>query len=127
MDAFRAQGYVCPTYKNPTDYFLKLVAHDEAVIAKLSEQHLLHWGTTKRLALETHESPSTEAALSALEIQLPGSGGGMDTDRSSVGWHRQTYHLIRRNLRAWRRHPMMLVGEGIQYTFLSLFVGAPCA
>ena len=31
--------------------------------------------------------------------------------------------LMGRNLRAWKRHPIMLIGEGVQYVFLAFFVG----
>ena len=36
---------------------------------------------------------------------------------------KQLYVLCGRQLRAWRRHPIMLMGEGVQYIFLALFIG----
>jgi hypothetical protein len=39
---------------------------------------------------------------------------------------KQLYILEGRYLRAWKRHPMMLVGEGIQYMFFALFIGVVC-
>jgi uncharacterized membrane protein YraQ (UPF0718 family) len=41
-----------------------------------------------------------------------------------VGVLKQMWHLSARNLRAWQRHPVMLVGEAVQYIFLGAFVGA---
>ena len=37
---------------------------------------------------------------------------------------KQMWHLSARNVRAWKRHPVMLVGEAVQYIFLALFIGA---
>lgn len=31
--------------------------------------------------------------------------------------------LMGRNMRAWKRHPIMLIGEAVQYVFLAFFVG----
>jgi uncharacterized membrane protein YraQ (UPF0718 family) len=37
---------------------------------------------------------------------------------------KQVWHLCARNVRAWKRHPVMLVGEAVQYIFFGLFIGA---
>lgn len=42
----------------------------------------------------------------------------------------QMWYLIMRVLRQWKRHPIMLVGEAVQYIFIGAFVGVvphpPC-
>ena len=44
---------------------------------------------------------------------------------SIAPWWSQLRTMMGRNLRAWRRHPVMLLGEAVQYIFFGLFVGAP--
>lgn len=45
----------------------------------------------------------------------------MQAPQSSV--FAQMYYLILRVLRQWKRHPIMLIGEAVQYIFIGAFVG----
>ena len=39
----------------------------------------------------------------------------------------QMFYLVQRVLRQWRRHPIMLIGEAVQYIFIGAYVGALCS
>lgn len=131
IDFFARQGFQCPTFKNPSDFFLYLVSTDPAAVAQLSKQQELDSRTSRPFQLQTKISQGSAADEPELELEpksafiagLPAESGAVLL-HVTVPWQRQVYYLVRRNLRTWWRHPLMLAGEGVQFVLLSLFIGA---
>jgi hypothetical protein len=61
VDAFAASGYQCPQFKNPSDYFMRIVS-DAGSHATLLAAQETRWASTHRAALAPARSGPMQAA-----------------------------------------------------------------
>lgn len=110
MKAFSDAGFPCPTYKNPTDYYMRVVSNPEdasKVVEAYSKSpaflELTNTSTepTKNVDVPvTHVSRRPEAAPMWLQFSV----------------------ISARFFRSMMRHPIAFVAELTQYWFMALFV-----
>lgn len=108
---FAAAGFSCPTYTNPTDYFL-------SVLKKPEDKELLIEFGRKQLTVGCEEgAPGPAAEEQGAEDAEPPSAA------PEARWATQVWLLSKRMVLMWRRSPNMLFSELSQYLFLALFIG----
>ena len=108
---FAAAGFSCPTYTNPTDYFL-------SVLKKPEDKELLIEFGRKQLTVGGDEgAPGPAAEEQGAEDAEPPSAA------PEARWATQVWLLSKRMVLMWRRSPNMLFSELSQYLFLALFIG----
>lgn len=128
VEWFRSQGFSCPLYTNPTDYYLSVVK-DESAVAALVPAFAQRAAELRAASEARASAPSNsgvsekdlEAQRQALELEdrAPGKQGA----RPQTSVANQVMVLSHRFLRTWYRNPQMLASEVVQYMFMALLVG----
>lgn len=152
VEYFEKNGYSCPLYKNPTDFFMSIIK-DPDVANKLADDFALQ--KAKRPALagmprsdtakyasrieRAPDSPTrddlelTEIAITIeqpmeVAVTTPSQLVAEREPKASPQAHTapiwlQVWVLWMRMLRNWVRNPIMLMSELVQYMFVALFIG----
>lgn len=108
---FEQQGFLCPVYTLPTDYFLKVISISSNVQG-LAEAYR---GTiVPKLLQEFPYLARTEARMQSSSVQAP---------QVKAPWLKQVWLLTVRFAKNWQRDPILLYAELVQYLVLAVFVG----
>jgi len=109
---FGEVGFECPTYTNPTDFYLKVVADEENenLLASHSQARYLEILKDEEVVVSEDDDGNVEE--------------DEDIEEYPTSFWFQTYVLSIRFMRQWWRDPMMLGSEVGQYIFMALFLGS---
>lgn len=114
---FGAAGLHCPSYSNPTDFFLHVLQEPENVTVLVEQQRKKYASISPTVTDE-----ETGAEVGGLPI---GADVKFEADhgRPQVPAWYQAKILANRNLRNYMRNPAMFFSETAQYAFMGIFVG----
>lgn len=119
VNRFSLAGFACPTYCNPTDFFIRIAA-DEENLKPLSECNM-NW---------LREQRATAGTPAQLGFHRSAAGSGdtnSDVVVTGVQCAASTFQQIKllciRDAKQWYRDPGMLISEFIQYIFFAVFLG----
>eukprot|EP00873_Tetraselmis_striata_P027641 jgi/Tetstr1/447905/TSEL_035213.t1 len=111
MQVFADAGFACPTYKNPTDHYMRIVSNEDHAAAVVS--------------CYSKSSQFLELDGLAASSHAPSESGLVPVSRSRSDapplWL-QFGVIITRFFRSMMRHPIAFVAELTQYWFMALFV-----
>ncbi len=143
---FSANGYDCPAYINPSDYFLHLLRDKtcaegladafakqreagEAADPEMGNGSVVVGGGGGGGSARHGASFGTLATLRALSGAFVSGGKGRGGKNASAlaaaenPWYFQVVVLMGRMAKQWLRNPMMLSAELFQYIFFAVFIG----
>lgn len=108
---FKQQGFPCPLYTLPTDYFLKVIS-DPANVQGLADAYCTT--TVPKLLQEFPYLDKVESREESSSVQDP---------QVKASWMKQVWLLTARFAKNWQRDPILLYAELVQYLVLAVFVG----
>ena len=124
MDYFSDQGFTCPQYSNPTDYYMKLLRTGRATTDKGSLREVaagdeMVAGLADKWAASDASNPApVVAAASATSEEDSARYGGY-----AVGFGRQFWQLAVRSLRNVSRNKMLFHSRLVSSALLGIIVG----
>ncbi|KAG2452090.1 hypothetical protein HYH02_003126 [Chlamydomonas schloesseri] len=80
VDFFARAGYSCPSFKNPTDYFMSVITRDEAAVDTLATAY-----AKLRLGLLAEAADEGRATASQLGLSATAADGGWSTYSTAGG------------------------------------------
>jgi hypothetical protein len=118
---FTLGGFECPTYKNPTDFFMSVIK-DAKNVEKLKEIPLPLFGMDIETGLSVTDRHTTMSSTTDRRSRFALQAPDPSLEEQVPSWY-QTTILIQRLVKTWIRNPVMLASEVVQYAIIALFIG----